>query len=139
MAVENTPVTTEEARAELSSLFEQWLTRIAGGDRSFFAETLDDDWVYTDIFGKVRGKTDYIEYLETDVLPDVTGRLVELTPRLYGELALVTGLYEIEGRLADGTDVSSSSRFTGLWRWTPDGWRSLAHHATTAGQTTGGA
>lgn len=131
MGVENDPAAIEEARVEISSLFEEWLARLGGDDRAFFERTLDDEWIYTDIFGKVRSKAEYIEYLMNGVPAGVSGRLVELTPHLHGDLALVTGLYEVEGLLADGTDVSSSSRFTALWKRTPDGWRVFAHHATT--------
>ncbi len=120
----------ERARAELTALFEQWLERIPGGDDDFFGRVLDDDWVYTDIAGTVRGKAEYLEYLKP-VPPTVSGRLLELEPRLHGELALVTGRYRIEGALPDGTDVSSDTRFTAVWKHTAEGWRALAHHATT--------
>ena len=88
--------TVDEARVELTALFEQWLERIPGGDDDFFGRMLDDDWVYADIAGAVRGKAEYLEYLKP-VQPTVSGRLHELDPRLHGEIALVTGRYRIEG------------------------------------------
>lgn len=120
----------ERARAELTAIFEQWLERVPGGDDDFFGRVLDDDWVYTDIAGTVRGKAEYLEYLKP-IPSTVSGRLLELEPRLHGELALVTGRYRIEGTLPDGTDVSSDTRFTAVWKRTPQGWRALAHHATS--------
>lgn len=123
-------MSVDAARAELTALFAEWLARLGDPDPSFFERTLDEDWVYTDISGTVRGKRQYIQYIGA-ASGGVTGRLIELTPRLHGDIALVTGGYEIEGTLDDGTDVSSSTRFTAVWNRTPAGWRALAHHATT--------
>jgi ketosteroid isomerase-like protein len=122
-------VSADTARTELTVLFEEWLARLSDPDPAFFERTLDPDWVYTDIAGTVRGKQEYLAYIG-GASAGVTGRLLELTPRLYGDIALVTGRYGIEGKLADGTDVSSSTRFTAVWKRTPAGWRALAHHAT---------
>lgn len=119
----------EDARAELTVLFEEWLARLGEEDPSFYERVLDEDWVYTDITGSVRGKREYLRYIGT-ISANISSRLVELEARVYGDVALVIGRYEIEGALADGTDVSSATRFTAVWRSTDDGWRALAHHAT---------
>jgi ketosteroid isomerase-like protein len=122
----------DRARAEIAALFERWLSSFDSEDHSFFEYVLDPNWTYTDIFGTVRSKGDYIDYLREDVPPTLSGRLVELHARQLGDVALVTGLYTIEGTLVDGTDLSSSSRFTAVWqRGGAEGWTALAHQATS--------
>ena len=123
-------MSVDHARTEITSLFEAWLASFGSSDESFFEDVLDDDWTYTDIFGDVRGKREYIEYLRDEVPPTLVGRLVEIHARMLGDVALVTGLYVVEGALVDGTDISSSSRFTAVWRRAGDGWQALAHQAT---------
>jgi ketosteroid isomerase-like protein len=122
-------MSVEKARAEISALFTEWLARLGDEDQSFYERVLADEWVYTDITGTVRGKREYLPYIGS-VSGQISSRLVELEPRLHGDIAVVTGRYEIEGSLVDGTDVSSSTRFTAVWQSTADGWRALAHHAT---------
>lgn len=126
--------TAREAKTEISALFTEWLDKFSERDLAFYERVLDPDWVYVDIFGKVRSKSDYIAYLEHDVPTTVSGRLIELTPRLHGDLALVTGLYTVEGSLADGTDISSTTRFSAVWKHDGGVWRALSHHATTVSE-----
>lgn len=122
--------TVDKAQAEISALFSEWLDNISTTDESFFERVLDDDWIYTDIVGTVRGKREYIEYLGL-VSGVVSGQLVELNASLHGEIALVTGMYTIEGSLDDGTDVSSTTRFTAVWQRENESWRALAHQGTS--------
>lgn len=115
-------------------LYEQWFAALPARDREFFQRVISDDWVYTDIFGEVKGKQAYLRLLDlipTDATPN---RMRELTVRRFGELALVHGRYEVDAVLLDGTDTSSSTRFTAVWIDRGDGsWQSLAHHATSIG------
>lgn len=66
------------------------------------------------------------------VPPDSRVELRELRPRLHGDFALVTGHYEVSALLADGKDVTSSTRFTSAWAWRDGRWQALAHQATNA-------
>jgi ketosteroid isomerase-like protein len=122
-----------EARQELEQLYNQWFAALAKRDSAFFERFIADEWIYTDIAGTVRGKKEYLEYLNY-IPPDVSFDLTELSVRTYGDVALATGHYFIQGVLADGRDVSSSTRFTGVWIYREDGWQCLAHHATSLGK-----
>jgi ketosteroid isomerase-like protein len=118
----------EQARAEIETIFKEWFKALPGQDVAFFERTLDDDWVYTNIDGKVLGKEDYKELLKV-IPPDISIELVEVSVRLHGDIAIAIGAYTVTGMLEDGTDVTSSSRFTSVWQRTEGSWRSLAHHA----------
>ena len=118
-------MTAEQARRELEALFRAWLAAVPGHDSAFFERTLSDDWYYTDVAGTVRGKREYIPYV-AGVPPQVRLDLRDLAVRLFGELALVHGVYEID----DGAGGLTRTRFTAVWIRRAGGWQALTHHAT---------
>lgn len=113
-------------------LYAEWFAALPARDAAVFERLISDDWVYTDIFGSVRGKPDYLGLLELIPADAPPNRMRELTARRFGDLAIVHGHYEVETVLLDGTDASSSSRFTAVWIDRGGGeWQSLTHHATS--------
>lgn len=118
----------ESIRQELQELYEQWFTALGQEDPSFFERTLSDDWHYTDVRGRNRGKEEYLEYI-APLRSDVpVNRVVDLVVRPFGDLVLVHGDYEVGEEFAppEGT----TTRFTALWRHGDGTWQALAHHAT---------
>jgi ketosteroid isomerase-like protein len=122
-------ITEEQARAEIEALLKQWFEALLSQDVAFFERTLDESWVYTNIDGNVLGKEDYKKLLEV-VPPDISIELGEVSVRLHDDIAIAYGSYTVKGMLEDGTDVTSSTRFTSVWQRDGCSWRSLAHHAT---------
>lgn len=122
-------ITEEQARAEIEAIFKEWFEALLSQDVAFFERTLDDNWVYTNIDGNVLGKEDYKKLLEI-VSPDITIEFGEVDVRLHGDIAIAFGSYRVSGVLEDGTDVTSSTRFTSAWQRVGCSWRSLAHHTT---------
>ena len=57
-------------------------------------------------------------------------RMYELRVRLFGDVAIVHGHYEVGGKLTDGRDLSADTRFTANWIRREGGWQCLMHHAT---------
>jgi ketosteroid isomerase-like protein len=116
------------AQRDLEALFREWLAAIPG-DPDYFRRTLADDWVYVDVGGGVRGKEDYIPYVQA-VPPGVRLELDTLRARLLGDVAVVHGDYRV---LADA-GVEMPTRFTAVWTREGGGWRARAHHATVVGR-----
>jgi len=119
----------DELRAELWDLYDQWFASIPGDDTSFFERYLADDWYYTNYYGEVRGKPEYLELIAPIGADAPRNRLMELIVRPYEPLVLVHGLYVVapEYAPAAGTDT----RFTAVWTRQDGELRALAHHATT--------
>jgi ketosteroid isomerase-like protein len=126
-------VTVDVELAErFRGLYDEWFAALPTRDAPVFERLISDDWVYTDIFGRVRGKQDYLRLLELIPADAPPNRMRELAARRFGDLAIVHGHYEVETVLLDGTDASSSTRFTAVWVDRGGGrWQSLAHHATS--------
>jgi hypothetical protein len=117
----------DEVRKKLHDLYAQWFASIPDDRNGFFDRVLSDDWFYTNFFGEVRGKTEYKEYIKA-VDPTRGPRGVsDLNVRIFGDLVLVHGRYEVPG---GNGDPDRDVRFTAVWIERPSGWQSLAHHAT---------
>lgn len=121
-------MTADAMREDLLRLYEQWFTALGADDPSFFERTLSDDWHYTDVRGKNRGKQEYLSYI-APLRSDVpVNRVVDLVVREFGDLVLVHGDYEVGEEFAP--PEGSTTRFTAVWRHQDGNWTALAHHAT---------
>lgn len=122
-------LSTEQIDAELRKLYEDWFLAIPRQDHSFFERVLSDDWHYTNYFGEVRGKREYLTYIapvRADVPPN---RLVELVVRPFMPIVIVHGLYMVSDEFAP--PAGPDTRFTAVWERRDGKWKALAHHATT--------
>lgn len=121
--------TNDQLQAELWDLYDQWFASIPGHDTSFFERYLAEDWHYTNYYGEVRGKAEYLELI-APIGPDATpNRLVELIVRPHEPVVLVHGLYVVAREHAP--DAGIDTRFTAVWTREDGELRALAHHATT--------
>ena len=91
--------------------------------------TLADDWVYTDVYGTVRGKREYVDLVRTLVDANHDSRLVDVLVRPYGDVAVATGRYTVDGTFTSGHHVVQDSRFTAVWVRGEHGWCCVAHQA----------
>ena len=121
-------MSTESIRRELLEQYEQWFSALGQDDLSFFERTLSDDWHYTDVRGRNRGKQEYLEYI-APLRSDVpVNRVVDLVVRPFGDVVLVHGDYEVGAEFAP--PEGSTTRFTAVWPHQGGNWTALAHHAT---------
>lgn len=120
---------TEQMHAELWSLYEEWFAAIPDDDPSFFRRVLADDWHYTDYYGQVRGKDEYLDYIAPVTSDAPANRLVELVVRPFGSVVVVHGRYVVADEFAPA--AGGDTRFTAVWKLRESAWTALAHHATT--------
>lgn len=121
-------MTTESVRQDIWRLYEEWFAALGQEDQTFFERNLADDWHYTDVRGKNRGKQEYLEYI-APLRSDVpVNRVVDLVIREFGDLVLLHGDYEVGETFAP--PEGSTTRFTAVWQRQDGGWKALAHHAT---------
>lgn len=110
--------------------YRRWFTAVEARDVLVLDELLDGGFVYTDLFGTVRDKTGYLRLVEGIPLGMIKMTMKVVQARDLGAYALLHGEYQVEGSLADGTDISSHTRFTALWLVDGTVSRCLTHHAT---------
>jgi ketosteroid isomerase-like protein len=117
------------ALEDLRTRYEGWFRALPARDLGFFERTLADDWVYTDVYGTVRGKDEYVKLVGQLVSSDHRAELVALDVREYGDTAVATGRYTVDGTFTNGLHVVQNSRFTAVWVRDAAGWRCVAHQA----------
>ncbi|HUF35489.1 MAG TPA: nuclear transport factor 2 family protein [Gemmatimonadales bacterium] len=112
------------AASEIMRLEEAWGRALSARDTMFFRETLGDDFVGTG-GADVHSKAMVIEELAKGVGTVPAPRLEETQVRLFGEVAIVTGLAVYGG--PDGRP-SSRTRFTEVWIKRAGRWQAVHGH-----------
>jgi Domain of unknown function (DUF4440) len=120
---------TEDLHAQLWQLYADWFAGIPGDDDSFFRRVLADDWHYTNYYGEVRGKEDYLSYIAPIQADAPVMQMRELVVRPYPPVVIVYGMYAVPPELAPS--AGGDTRFTAVWIQRDGQWTALAHHATT--------
>lgn len=118
---------------ELIKLENAWTAAIVERDGTFLEQLYADEYLYTGSDGSVADK-------ETDIAEIVSGRvklesfkLEGMKVRVYGDVAVVTGLNTLKGRYKR-KDIGGPYRFTDVLVKRNGRWQVVASHATLASQ-----
>jgi ketosteroid isomerase-like protein len=112
------------AASELMRLEEAWGRALSARDTAFFRQTLGDDFVGTG-GAEVRSKARVIQELSSGVGAVPVPRLEQTQVRLFGDVAIVSGLAAYGG--PDGTPPSQT-RFTEVWVKRAGRWQAVHGH-----------
>jgi ketosteroid isomerase-like protein len=112
------------AASEIMRLEEAWVRALSARDTAFFRQTLGDDFVGTG-GAEVRSKSMVIQELSSGVGAVPVPRLEQTQVRLFGDLAIVSGLATYRG--PDGTPPSQT-RFTEVWVKRAGRWQAVHGH-----------
>jgi ketosteroid isomerase-like protein len=122
-------MSNQELGEALRGAYEKWWAALPAHDFVALDQILADDWLYTDQFGAVRGKPDYLELVRRAIQPGHSTLVVDLDARQYGPVAHAFGRYDVHG-VIDGHDIDISLRFTSLWCTNEGRWRCHVQHTT---------
>jgi uncharacterized protein (TIGR02246 family) len=113
---------------EILSLFDEWNAALQTGDPDSVAALYADDAVLLPtISNKVRHDHGEIrDYFALFVGMVPTGVIDEANVRVFGDLAINSGLYTFT--FADGSTVAA--RFTFVYRRSGDRWQIIEHHSS---------
>jgi ketosteroid isomerase-like protein len=112
------------AASELMQLEEAWGRALNARDTAFFRRTLGDDFVGTG-GAETRSKTSVIAELTTGTDTVPVPRLEGTQVRLFGQVAVVTGLAAYAGA---GGAPPSHTRFTEVWVKRAGRWQAVHGH-----------
>lgn len=124
---------SDDLRAELRHVFEQWFESIPARDASFVDRSMDPGFRGIDADGVLR---DFAAYKALyDALPPgcaVEHDIQEFDVRALGEgaAAMVTGRYRARIELGGAVLVDKAVHFVSVWERAPDGWKGLLHQVT---------
>lgn len=113
-----------EAAREIIRLEEAWGRALSTRDTAFFRQTLADDFVGTG-GRELRSKQTVIEELSRSMGSVPVPRLEDTQVRLFGDLAVVTGVAAYQG--TSGTP-ESRTRFTEVWVKRAGRWQAVHGH-----------
>lgn len=110
---------------------------------AFIAPTLETvEKLHTDDFFTTSGnpafvttKTDIVNYMKnsgTRVGAVITVNVLDQKVRLYGQTAVVTGIWKTSARSANNNPVEKAERFTRVWTKENGRWRLASSHYSTA-------
>jgi len=117
---------------ELRSLENQWQEALTRRDVAMLDRLMSDDYVLTTVGGEVVNKARVLaEVKSAHATADV--RNTEVAVRIYGDVAIVTGLVLISGKFND-KDVSTRSRYIKVYVKRQGQWRVVAAQATLIAQ-----
>ena len=113
---------------ELRKLESQWQDALMHRDAAMLDRLMDDEYTLITVTGEVVNKAKVLAEIESiNATADV--RNTEVNVRVYGEVAVVTGLVLITGKFND-KDVSTRSRYTKVYLRRRGQWRVVAAQAT---------
>jgi ketosteroid isomerase-like protein len=117
---------------ELRTLESQWQAALTRRDLAILDRLMADDYVLTTVSGEVVNKARVLAELKSaNATAEV--RNTEVSARVYGDVAIVTGLALISGKFND-KDVSTRSRYIKVYVKRQGQWRVVAAQATLIAQ-----
>ena len=117
---------TEKVVAELNR---QWMQAYVKGDLDFLWKHMSEDYVGTFPDGTVLDKKGEIEAVKSGAVKIAEMTPKEMTVRIYGNAAVITGQSHIEA-VVGGQAMSADFRFTDVWIAQEGSWRAVASQVT---------
>ena len=102
-------------------------------DPAYFERVLAEDYSGTGNNGAVTNKAQSVANTRSGNPKFESISYDDVTVRVYGNTAIVTGRATVKGRDRD-QDISGQSQFTRVYVKQPGGWRLVAHHLTRIAQ-----
>ena len=121
-------VTRQELETRILEFGEAW----ARGDVAALGALLSPSYTHTDVRGRVLGRDAWLDYAIGRSGADTRISFADVSTRLVGTTAIITGRNDMTGRSAISSDGRStgSLRFTQVWVHQEDRWLREAFQAT---------
>ena len=125
-----TLMTDNAEAARLLALENAWNQAELKHDARALDLLLAETFVYTDSDGSFLNRTRWLAHVRHGDDHYALLANENQTARVYGETAVVTGIYREEGRFGDNRNVVRRGRFTDTWIKQNGAWRCVASQAT---------
>jgi ketosteroid isomerase-like protein len=125
--------TNTDSKDEVAKLNRQWMESYVRRDIGFLERYLADDYTSTFPDGAVLDKMGEIESLRSGAIALTQMTPSEMTVRVYGDAAVLTGQSSIKAKV-NGEEVSGEYRFTDVWVRRSNQWQAVASQVTRIAQ-----
>src|SRR5687768_11522510 len=123
------PNPDDAAAATVAALNRRWMQAYTRGDVDFLDKHMSQDYVGTFPDGTVHDKKSEIEAVKSGAVKIVEMTPKEMTVRVYGTAAVITGRSHIEATVG-GRAMSADFRFTDVWVEQTGEWQAVASQVT---------
>ena len=117
------------AEDQLESLEKERAQAVIKGDTAALDKMTADDYVLTDVNGKVRTKAETMDAIKSGVIKVTSNDVDDLKVHVYGNTAVVTGRSDAKGTI-DGKEIGGPVRFTRVYVKRNGTWQSVAFQQT---------
>ncbi|BCW87628.1 hypothetical protein sos41_07580 [Alphaproteobacteria bacterium SO-S41] len=117
-------------RLVIAALEDRRAAAIIAADVDTLAAMTDADYVHVETSGRVRTKQDFLETLRSGPGRFERYDIRENVIQLYGDAAVVTGVFENAYRAADGQCTAKTARHIRVYVRRSGGWMNVSHQAT---------
>ena len=129
--VSSTPTLAQsDAEREVLKLTKEYEGGIARRDASVHERLFADDYTYTPGNGKFMGREEHMQFTKSGALAVESLRGEDVRARVYGETAVVTGLWVATGRRAGQESKESKIRFILVYVRRGGRWQIVAEQRT---------
>ncbi len=123
------PAQQSDAEAELTALMDQWAAARVAGDVAFLERFYGEELTLNQMNGAVATRAQDIDAFASGVIKPEYIRDTDLTIKVYGDTAVVTGIESLKGT-AGGVPGEMSLRVTNVLTMRDGEWRLVLHHST---------
>ena len=119
-----------QARSEIKAIEQYRIVAMMKNSVEEMEYVLADDMVHITTDGTRRNKSEYLKQMSTKTSHFSQFQILEQEIRIYGDIAVTTGLYQ--NQKADGEQLFAlkTARFTRVYRHEDTGWKLVSHQAT---------
>lgn len=123
---------TAQARLaeELKQLEREWDDAIVRKDLGALDRIIDDDFILIDDAGRITRKKELLEQIKTPDLVIKPFETEDVTVRIYGDTAILTGRFTQQGEYK-GQSFTVHSRYTDVYIRRKGNWKAVSAHAST--------
>ncbi|MDD2501629.1 MAG: nuclear transport factor 2 family protein [Geobacter sp.] len=117
---------------EIMALDKQWGEAAGKGDVTVLNKLLADNLYHVHATGRIEGKTEYIDSLESGLRRHDPITPMKVQVRIYGDTAVSTGKFRMVAyrKGMDKPMVNQINLYTHVWTRTKEGWKLTVHQAT---------
>ena len=118
-----------DTKAEILKIEEERNRAIISGDAAALERMTSDDYTFITLRGELRTKAKIVQGFKTGSFHYESRQISDLTVRVYGKSAVVTGR-SIQKGSENGKDYSGDYRFTRVYVKQDDRWQTVALQTT---------
>lgn len=123
-----------KAEELLMQMERDWLNGFVKGDPAIIERIEAADFTYTDAQGKTTDRAQDVSDVKTGNFKPASAEVDQMTVRVFGNTAIVTGRSTLKGARYQGKDISGQYRFTDVFVKRGGRWQAVASQSTRIAQ-----